>query len=114
MIRCRLTYPGGPKVKIPIHIDEGELVDLLSSQLKTADLGDNTCRWQARLMLHVGELLEICRQVADAPCVFSGRGGYVVSINQQTRRRAKEILQQLERRSERQHSENLPITLTSV
>ena len=68
MIRSRLTHPGAP-MKIPIRIDEGELVDLLASQLKTADVGDNTCRWQARLMLHVGELLEICRQVADAPCI---------------------------------------------
>ena len=112
MVPFRLTHPGIP-MKIPIHIDEGELMDLLSSQLKTADVGDNTCRWQARLMLHVGELLEICRQVADAPCIYSGRGGYVVSISQQTRRRAKDILQQVERRSERQNSEN-PITLTSI
>src|SRR5437667_3281634 len=111
MVRSRLTHPGSP-MKIPIHIDEGELVDLLSSQLKTADVGDNTCRWQARLMLHVGDLLEICREVADAPCVYSGRGGYVVSISQQTRRRAKDILQQLERRNERQNSEK-PIRLTA-
>ena len=52
-------------MKIPINISEGELVDLLSAQLKTADAGDDTCRWQARLMLHVGDLLEICREVAD-------------------------------------------------
>jgi len=112
VVRSRPTHLGAT-MKIPIHISEGDLVDLLSSQLKTADVGDDTCRWQARLMLHVGDLLEVCREVADAPCVYSGRGGYVVSIRQQTRRRAKDILQQLERRSERQTSEN-PITLTSV
>jgi len=112
MVRFRPTHRGAT-MKIPIHINEGDLVDLLSSQLKTADVGDDTCRWQARLMLHVGDLLEVCREVADAPCVYSGRGGYVVSIRQQTRRKAKDILQQLERRSERQTSEN-PITLTSV
>src|SRR2546421_5085882 len=112
MVRSRLPLRGA-LMKIPIHIDEGERVDLLSSELKTVDVGDNPCRWQARLMLHVGELLEICRQVADAPCIYSGRGGYVVSISQQTRRRAKDILQQVERRSERQNSQN-PITLTSV
>ena len=35
MVPFRLTHPGAP-MKIPIHIDEGELVDLLSSQLKEA------------------------------------------------------------------------------
>lgn len=101
--------------RIPIQLNEGELVDLLSTRVSASDIADNTARWQARLMLHVGELLEICREVADAQCVYSGRGAYTLSVSQHTRRKAREILRQLERRTERQALEELsPIDVKSV
>ena len=101
--------------KMPIQINEGELVDLLAARLSATDMADNTARWQARLMLHVGELLEICREAAEAQCIFSGHGGYTLTISHHTRRKAREILRQLERRTERQALENLPaINVTSV
>jgi hypothetical protein len=94
--------------RIPIQINEGELVDLLAARISATDMADNTARWQARLMLHVGELLEICREAADAQCIYSGHGGYTLTISPQTRRKAREILRQLERRTDKQLLENLP------
>jgi hypothetical protein len=100
--------------KIPVKLEESDLVDLLTARVSASDAAEDTARWQARLMLHVGDLLAICRQVAAAPCVFAGHGSYVVSVPQHTRRKAREILQQLERRTERQPSEDLPIHVISA
>jgi hypothetical protein len=101
--------------RIPIEINEGELVEVLSARVSATHMADNTSRWQARLMLHVGELLEGCREVADAQCIYSGRGGHTLTVSQNTRRKAREILRQLERRTDRQALEDLPpITVRSV
>ena len=97
---------------IPFQISEIELAGLLASAAKADVATDNAARWQARLMLHVGELLDICREAAEAKCLYFGQGHHVLSISQDTRRRARALLQEVERRSAVSRPDSLSSTTT--
>jgi hypothetical protein len=100
--------------QIPFQISESELADLLASAARADVATENAARWQARLMLHVGELLDICRETAEAKCLYFGQSHHVLSISQDTRRRARALLQQVERRSGAARTESLPSTTVTL
>jgi hypothetical protein len=100
--------------RVPFQISESELAGLLSSAAGAGgNTTENAAQWQARLMLYAGELLDICREAAEAKCLYFGNGHYLLSINQDTRRRARALLQQLERRSTGR-SESVPSSTVSL